>query len=307
MTLLLLLAGLGLIVAAVIVTSRHARAQGQAGRILALRLNALVPAAMALPQAEVPWLDWLEARAPGFLKRSIARADLEIGPRALVLYAIILMVLLIAGGSRGGPLGVAIAAAIGIGLPLLAIKRLANKRMTAFTELLPHYLDSIRQLLLVGYSFQQALAKATETTQEPIQRYLAPAIRRIGNGAPVVDTLETVASRIDLPEFHMVVAAVRTNARFGGSVAPTLIGLIRLLRDRARVGRELSAASAETRMSAMVLCALPPVALLIISVINYDYTKYLWITEPGRRLLLIGLGFQTVGVLTIRRLMRLNF
>ena len=35
--------------------------------------------------------------------------------------------------------------------------------------------------------------------------------------------------------------------------------------------------------------------------------RYMWETAGGRRLLLIGLGFQFVGMLTMRRLMRLQF
>ena len=133
------------------------------------------------------------------------------------------------------------------------------------------------------------------------------AIRRIRNGAPLADALDTVADRIDLAEFHMVIATIRTNTRFGGSVGPTLAGLVSLLRDRARVVRELGAASSETRMSARILCALPPVAMALIAAINYGYMKYLWETEAGRHLLMIGVSFQALGMITMRRIMKLDF
>lgn len=307
MTLLLLFAGSILLFAAIVLTGRRLRVQHQAGSVLAQRLNTLVPANATAPAGEQAWLDWAKARTPAFLKRSMARADVELTPRAMAICAALLALVAFVGWWRAGIVGLVVGVAIGALLPPLFIKRLADRRMAAFVELLPHYLDSLRQLLLVGSSFQQALARATENSQLPIQRYLRPAIRRIANGQPMVDALESVANRIDLAEFHMVVAAVRTSARTGGSVAPTLAGLVRLLRDRARVVRELRAASAETKMSAMVLCALPPVALLIISLINYDYMQYLWTTDTGRRLLLIGLGFQITGVVVIRRLMRLDF
>jgi tight adherence protein B len=196
---------------------------------------------------------------------------------------------------------------IGLMLPLLHLRRLAASRMAAFVALLPHYLDSIRQLLAIGNSFQQALIKSTEAAGLPIQRYLQPAMRRIRNGASLPEALDTVANRIDMAELYMVVATVRTNARFGGSVGPMLASLGALLRNRARVIRELSAASAETRMSAIILCALPPVAMILISLINYGYMKYLWETDAGRHLLMFGFGFQMLGVLTMRRLMRLDF
>ncbi len=308
MTALLLLFGLGLLLAVAVLLNRQLRERREAASVLTRRLDALAPVSGvgAMP-VQVRWLGWVEARVPAFLERDLARADLDLGARAVLVCGAICLVLAAIGWEWAGLLGLVIALGVGLGLPVLYIKRLAKKRLAAFVDQLPHYLDAIRQLLLIGNSFQQALAKATETTSEAVKRYLNPAMRRINNGAPVVDALETVADRIDLPEFHMVVAAVRTNSRFGGNITPALAGLVRLLRDRARVVRELGAASAETRLSATVLCALPPVALLIISIINYGYMRYLFETPGGHRLLLIGVGFQTVGILTMRRLMRLDF
>lgn len=306
-TLTLLLFGSALIVAVVVAAHRMLREQAAVQLVLNQRLSAMRPVADATVRGEVAWFDWIEARIPAFLERNLARADIQIGPRMLVGYAVAALALLVVGGWQGGVLGVLLTAVIAIALPLLWIKHLADRRMARFVELLPHYLDSIRQLLLVGNSFQQALGKATEDAADGIRRYLDPAIRRIINGASVVDALDSVAERLDLTELHMIVAAVRTNQRSGGSIAPMLAGLATLLRDRARVMRELKAASAETRLSAMVLCGLPPFAFLLISAINYDYMRYMWETEAGRRLLLIGLGFQALGVIVMRRLMRLNF
>lgn len=306
-TLLLLLLGSAVLLAVAVAAQRRLRDQSQMQLVLAQRLSGMQPMANAPVRGELPWLAWIEARMPAFLQRDLARAGKAIEARFLIGYGVVLLAVVALCTWWAGVLGLALALAIGLVAPLLWIRQLADRRMAAFVGLLPHFLDSIRQLLLVGNSFQQALTRATEDSQDSLRRQLDPAIRRIANGASVVDALDNVADRIDLAELHMVVAAVRANQRTGGNIAPMLANLAALLRDRARVVRELKAASAETRMSAVVLCGLPPVAFLLISVINYDYMRYMWETAGGRRLLLIGLGFQTVGVLTIRRLMRLNF
>lgn len=306
-TLVLLLLGLALILTVAFAAQRILREQAAAQLVLTNRLSALQPVADAAPRSDLRWLAWIEARMPAFLDRNLARADMAIGARFVIGYGIALSIGVILVGWSAGALGVVLALLAGAALPLVWTKHVADRRVAKFVELLPHYLDSIRQLLLVGNSFQQALTKATEDSGEAIRRYLDPAIRRIANGASVSDALDSVAERIDLTELHMVVAAVRTNQRSGGSIAPMLVGLATLLRDRSRVMRELKAASAETRLSATVLCGLPPLAFLLISAINYEYMRYMWETACGRRLLLIGLGFQTVGVLVMRRLMRLQF
>lgn len=305
--LLSLLAGTALILSVGIAARKLLLGQQAAQLVLAGRLQALRPAAEDTRRTDLPWLAWVEARIPAFIERNLARADTDIGPPFLIGHSLVMLMMIVLGGLWGGVLGVVVILLLGVALPLMYLKFLANRRMAAFVDLLPHFLDSIRQLLLVGHSFQQALTRATEDAQPAIRRYLTPAIRRIANGAAVTDALDSVADRIDLTELHMIVAAVRTNQRTGGSIAPMLVGLATLLRDRARVMRELKAASAETRLSAMVLCGLPPFAFLLISVINYPYMRYMWETDAGRRLLLIGLAFQIVGVLTMRRLMRLQF
>jgi tight adherence protein B len=308
MTGLILLMGIVLLVILAVFARREGRDVREQRSLLAERLEALTPTLPDLPAGQAAWLARIIARAPASVRRTLHRSDVTITGRPLLIYAAIVAAFVAASvlywSNVIAPL---IVVAIGLVLPVFYFNRLAAKRMQAFVDLLPHYLDSIRQLLTVGNSFQQALVKSTDNADRPIQRYLQPAMRRINNGAPVPEALDSVAERIDLAELYMVVATVRTNARFGGSVGPTLAGLGALLRSRARVLRELAAASAETRMSAIILCALPPVAMILISVINYGYMKYLWETEAGQHLLMFGLGFQVVGMLTMRRIMRLDF
>ena len=307
MTGLVILLGLVLILGVGYLVAGRMREQAVVDTVLADRLYTLAPSIVVRPVGQSQWLSRLQDNAPRFLQRWLDRAVVTITPRASAVYALIVAIAVAAAFEWGnGRVSLGVVAA-GIALPLLYLRRLADSRMAAFVEILPHFLDSVRQLLAVGHSFQQALVKSVENADEPIQRYLLPAIRRIRNGAPLVEALDTVADRIDLAEFHMVVATIRTNTRFGGSVGPTLAGLVALLRSRARVVRELSAASSETRMSARILCALPPAAMLIIASINFGYMKYLWETEAGRHLLMIGAGFQIAGMLTMRRLMRLDF
>ncbi|AYJ86447.1 hypothetical protein D3Y57_11315 [Sphingomonas paeninsulae] len=308
MTVLIIFAGIVLLASVVILSSREGREQREAGALLTERLQTLTPSLAELPSGQAAWIGQLIARAPPGFHRALARADVTIKARPLMIYAIVVTALAALFWLRWhGVMAPLVVIMVGMILPPLYLQRLAARRMSAFVELLPHYLDSIRQLLAVGNSFQQALIKSTDNAGLPVQRYLQPAMRRIANGAPVPDAIDTVAERIDLPELYMIVATVRTNARFGGNVGPPLAGLVNLLRSRARVLRELAAASAETRMSAIILCALPPVAMVLISVINFGYMKYLWETEAGRHLLMFGFGFQALGMVTMRRLMRLDF
>ena len=162
MTIVLLLAGLALTLAVVIAAQRMLREQAAARLVLANRLGAMQVAGDAAPRGEARWLAWIEARIPAFLERNLARADKAIGARFLIGYAIALAVMLVLAGLWAGALGVGLALLAGVALPLVWVRHLADRRIARFVDALPHFLDSIRQLLLVGYSFQQALTRAVE-------------------------------------------------------------------------------------------------------------------------------------------------
>ena len=117
-----------------------------------------------------------------------------------------------------------------------------------------------RKMLATGNSVQQALTRRDRENANPhMQRYLEPMIRRMQNGAAVGDSSTWLAERLDVLELHMFATAIQTNIRYGGRLsAAVLANLITVLRDRrARRPAELKAATSETRMSALILGALP--------------------------------------------------
>jgi len=73
------------------------------------------------------------------------------------------------------------------------------------------------------------------------------------------------------------------------------------------VGRELKAATAEIRFGAIVLGCMPFAAAVIIALVERDYMLFFVETEQGMRLAGIALGLQIVGIVIMRRIMRLEF
>jgi tight adherence protein B len=302
---LLVLLGLAIIGLVVLRTARAAESRRRAASILTARLEALEPA-FAAEHAATPIFD-PRRPLPIFLERMLVRADIE--PR-LDIVAIGGFALLVAGLAFGyflNPLiGIAIVLGGFIGAFFL-LRAVGDRRAAQFVDALPHFLDANRQLLMAGYAFQQAFLKAAENASPAIKRYLAPAQRRIYNGSTTAEALTWTAERIDNPELHMLATAVRTNVRFGGAIGPILGELSKILRTRARVGRELRAATSEIRASGMVLTALPPAVILIVAILNISYIRMLWETATGHHILAIALVLEIIGTLIMRRLMRLEF
>lgn len=285
----------------------HARRQLHA---VAERLERLGTAPGGLAVGAVPGLRGGRDLPPGLpvrLKRLLLRADYVPDGSALALLAAAALALGGALGWRIGPLVGAAGALCVLAAGPIALHVLANRRIAALREGMPFFIDGIRQVLMAGGSLQQALLRASASTAPALRRFLAPMIRRIDNGAAPGDSLVWLAERLDLAELHMFAAAVQASMRYGGRLSAVLANLATTLRERSRIERELRAATAETRVSAMLIGGLPAIAGLAMGLLNPHYADFFLGNPTGHRLLAIALGLQLAGVLAMRRLMRLDY
>jgi tight adherence protein B len=136
---------------------------------------------------------------------------------------------------------------------------------------------------------------------------MATAARRIELGAPVAESMQQVADRLRVPEMAMLAAAIRVNVRFGGSMTTVLSNLGQIVRERLRIKRELRSATSEIKVSTWVLIAMPLVAMALLFTINPNYIDFFVRDPRGHRLAIIAFVLQCLGMLVMRRMMRIAF
>ncbi|MFT4053295.1 MAG: type II secretion system F family protein [Novosphingobium sp.] len=237
----------------------------------------------------------------------LAQAQVELTVPALqtligVMLVLTLIVLLL--------FGPAAALVLIVGVPMLALSWLkgrARKRVDALTEALPLYLDGVRQLQSVGNSLSQALTRALADAPEAVASYFAPVGRRLAMGAPVAESVQHLADRLQIPEVSMIAAAIRTNLRYGGSIATVFGNLANILRERVRIRRDLQAATSEAKVSARVLIAMPLLAMTLLVAMNRAYIDFFISDSRGRNMSIVAIGLEFIGIMIIRRMMRLAF
>ncbi|PNP96773.1 type II secretion system F family protein, partial [Sphingobium sp. SA916] len=206
-----------------------------------------------------------------------------------------------------GPVA-ALAVVAGVPMALVGwVRRRAQRRVEALIEALPHYIDAVRQMQAVGNSLAQALDRALADAPAVVRSYIAPVARRLELGAPVADAMQVLAERLRVPEISMLAAAIRTNMRYGGSISAVLLNLANILRERIRIKRELKAAISEAKISGRVLIVMPLVAMAVLVAMNPDYIGFFLRDPRGHRLAAIALVLQGMGMLVMRRVMRLAF
>lgn len=263
-----------------------------AGLTLPGAAPARVSAAISVPERIAPLL---------------AQAQLEVTMRAVRILAVVGLGLVVAVLLLAGP---AFALAVLLGLPMAALSWLrgrARKRVDALTEALPLYLDGVRQLQAVGNSLSQALSRALADASPVVHSFFDTAARRLEMGAPVAETMQQLADRLQVPEVSMIAAAIRTNLRYGGSIGAVFTNLAHILRERLRIRRDLVAATSEAKVSSRVLIAMPLLAMVGLVMMNPAYLDFFIADPRGQKLSLLAVGLEGAGILIIRRMLRLEF
>jgi tight adherence protein B len=198
------------------------------------------------------------------------------------------------------------AALVGIGSKvLLDIK--ATKRQDAFRGQLGDTLQLMAGSLRSGYGLLQAVDSVARESDEPTAAEFRRLLVETRLGRDLDDCLNGMAQRIQLEDFDWVVQGIEIHRQVGGDLAEVLDAIAGTIRERDHIRREIKSLSAEGRISAIILVALPFVIMAAMSALNPGYLGELTGHPVGWVMLAMAGGLIVVGALWIRRLVKLVF
>jgi tight adherence protein B len=96
--------------------------------------------------------------------------------------------------------------------------------------------------------------------------------------------------------------AIRIQREVGGNLAEILLNTVVVMRDRARLRRQVKALSAEGRLSAYVLIGLPLSMAFYMFTLRRAYIKPLYTTGMGVGLLSVAILLLVTGTLWMRKI-----
>jgi tight adherence protein B len=171
-----------------------------------------------------------------------------------------------------------------------------SRRRRAFAEQLPDALQLIVGSLKSGFSLAQAIdAVSRDLPAGPLTAVFGRAIAETRIGADLSDALERAAERVDNEDMAWVVMAVRIQRDTGGNLAEVLQTTVDTLRERERLRRHVWALSAEGRLSAYILIALPILMGGFMFVARRAYLSALWTTRTGLVMLFGSIALMVIG------------
>ena len=163
--------------------------------------------------------------------------------------------------------------------PWMYLGRKRSKRFKAFGAGLPDTLSLLSGSLAAGLSLAQSVDTIVREGSEPIAGEFRRVLAETRLGVPLEDALEGVAERFASDDFAWVVMAIKIQRQVGGNLAELLDTVAATMRERQYLLRQVRSLSAEGRLSAYILAALPPLFLLYLLLTQRDYVMPLF-TEP---------------------------
>ena len=206
-----------------------------------------------------------------------------------------------------GPLlGVALALATPL-LVRMALNVLAGRRKSAFADQLDDSLQLIASSLRAGHSLLQALASVAQEAEEPTREEFARILNETRVGRELGLALDETAARMDSDDFSWVTQAIAINREVGGNLAEVLDGVGHTIRERNQIRGQVKALSAEGKLSAYVLMALPFGIGGFLAFSNPEYMLKFTESAMGYALIVGSVVLLTVGALWLRKVVSFKF
>ncbi len=260
--------------------------------------------------SDVPALNRLLLRweASSRLREYLTQAGLKTKPGALLLWC---AVLALAGYIAGayflqyaimGVLG----AVVGAASPILFVMAKRRHRLHKFEKTFPEAIDLLGRAVRAGHSFSTGLEMIATELPEPVAGEFRTTFEEQNFGLPLRDALLNLADRVPLIDVRFFVTALLIQKETGGNLAEILDGLARVIRDRFRILGEVRIRTAQGRLTAAILIALPPLMIAALRALNPNYMFPLFHDPWGPYMLGFAAILQIIGSIMLWKIVNIE-
>jgi len=244
----------------------------------------------------------------GRLQVMIEQAGMSIKPAKVLLISGVLGVatfLAVASYFHGLLLG-AVAGLVVATIPCAVIAFRRAHRMQQFEERFPEALDLLGRAVRAGHAFTTGLEMISMESSEPVASEFRKAFEEQNFGLPLRDVLLNLTERVPLMDVRFFVTALLVQKETGGNLAEILDELSRVIRERFRIYREVRVRTAQGRLTALILIAMPPSMMALLWMMNPSYIRVLFVDPKGSTLLAAAAMMQIIGSVIIWKIIHIK-
>lgn len=199
-----------------------------------------------------------------------------------------------------------IAIVVGFQLPRFYVTSLRRKRVKKIVSQLMDAINLISNSLKSGYSFNQGLDLVSKEMPPPISDEFRQVLVELNMGGNAEEALINLTKRVPSVDMDLMVTAFLIQRQVGGNLAEVLDNIAHTIRERIRILGEISARTAQARLSGYVVGFLPFGLMAAISVLNPSYLHEMLGSPLGLVMLGISTTMELVGFFIIRRIVAIE-
>lgn len=162
----------------------------------------------------------------------------------------------------------AIPAAIFLPVGFLHYRR--KKRIKDLSAQLPDALDLMVRSLRAGHPITTSLTLVAREMKDPMGTEIGIVVDEMTYGLDFREALQNLGERVPAPDLHYLLVTINIQHGTGGNLAEVLDNLSKVIRARYQMFAKIRALSAEGRISAIILSAIP-----------FFVMAAVWLTTPG--------------------------
>lgn len=195
---------------------------------------------------------------------------------------------------------------LGTAVPYVLLKSRQQRRLKMLTSQTPNALDMLASSMRSGCALLRAMQVVRSQMHPPVAEEFGRVVDEVQFGLTVEQALTNLVVRTDSYDLELIVTAVQTQLTVGGNLAEIFDSIAEMIRERVRLLGELQAATAEGRMSAGILLAMPFIMAFLINLISPGYLAPLFQEQLGLILMGIGGVLMAIGALIMRKLIDID-
>jgi len=260
--------------------------------------------------SDVPLLNQLLSRVniATRIDRRLRQADMKMKVGTFFLLSLSLFIAgIIAGRILRWPFILSIVVGIGLlSIPNIVINIKRRRRLKQFMNHFPEALEMFARSLRAGHSFTGAIQLVAQEMPVPIGPEFSKVFEEQNLGIPLRQALIGMTERVDILDVKFFVTAILIQRETGGNLAEIIDKIAYVIRERFRIQGQLKIFTAQARLSGTILSLLPIGMAVLVGMLNPEYLKPLWFEKVGRIMIAIAVILQILGMLAIRKIIRIK-
>jgi tight adherence protein B len=260
--------------------------------------------------SEIPFLNRLLLKIPGVIK--LDNLIIQANAKYPSGFFVLLTLLLAAVGFLAGNLIIknrllaVMFLLLCSSLPYLYLLLLKKKRIEKFKRQLPEALDLMSRALKAGHAFTSGMNLASDEFDDPLGPEFGEVMDEINFGVSVPNALRNLAKRIECSEIKYFVVGVILQRETGGNLSELMGILAYLIREKFKFEGKVRTLSAEGKLSALILIALP---FFIVGWLQFSTPSYLvpLVTDPVGQIMIVGAAIMMViGIFVMKKMVKIE-